>query len=176
MHAQSQLHMDKLQQFTTLLQDHHRDMLIYARSLTKESHHAKDIAQDAFVSAWQNMDVFDVTRDFSAWMRGIIRNKWREWLRKSNKESPIDDETLEYLESTLKDWENLGLAGGPAIFQALENCLKKLPAPMNKAVSIYYKEGHSSDEAAALIGCQPSAFRKRLERARTSLKSCIENQ
>ncbi len=168
--------MDKLQHFTTLLQEHHRDMLLYARSLTKDPHHANDIAQDAFVSAWKNIDVFDITRDFPAWMRGIIRNKWREWLRKSNRETPLDEETLEYLENTLKNWEVIGLTGGPAIFQTLESCLQKLPEAMAEAVSNYYGEGYSTEEAAERIGCQPSALRKRLERARSALKSCIENQ
>jgi len=176
MSAQTQIQMDSFQHFTQLLKTHHRDMILYARTLTKERHHANDIAQEAFVLAWEHMDVFDVTRDFRAWMRGIIRNKWREWLRKSNKETSIDDETLEYFEATLKNWESLGLTGGPAIFQKLETCIEKLPTAMSEAISAFYSDGYSTEEAAEQVGCQPSTLRKRLERARQSLKSCIESE
>ena len=41
--------------------------------------------------------VFDVTRDFGAWLRGIVRNKWRDHLRRHRREVDVDDATLEAL-------------------------------------------------------------------------------
>jgi RNA polymerase sigma factor (sigma-70 family) len=72
--------------------------LLYARTPAGKEHTARDLTEDAFFSAWQNWSRFDVTRDFSSWLRGIIRNKWREHCRKNLRESSRDDEALSRLE------------------------------------------------------------------------------
>ena len=61
--------------FSQLVKDHHRELLIYARALTHDVVAAREVVQDAFVVAFEKMDTFDVTRDFAAWMRGIVRNQ-----------------------------------------------------------------------------------------------------
>ncbi len=60
--------------------------LLYARTLAGEEHTARDLAQEAFLLAWQSWSKFDITRDFASWLRGIIRNKWREHCRKHSLE------------------------------------------------------------------------------------------
>ncbi len=71
--------------FGDLVRAHHRELIVYARALTRESNTANDIVQEAFIVAFDKMDTFDVTRDFPTWMRGIVRNKWREWVRKNKR-------------------------------------------------------------------------------------------
>ncbi|MGB1258950.1 MAG: RNA polymerase sigma factor [Akkermansiaceae bacterium] len=159
--------------FSILAREHHRQLLTYARALTKEDHTSHDIVQDAFVVAWRNMETFDVTRDFSSWMRGIVRNKWRETLRKNARQTPLDDETLEFLEADAREWDQLKTEGG--VFSQLESCLKKLPQNLSSAVQAFYYEGHSGEEAAAALSMESSALRKRLQRARQSLRLCLQN-
>ena len=174
MSAEIQPKMINIEDFSQLLQRYHRELLVYARTLTQEGHHSKDITQDAFVSAWQHIHVFDVTRDFAAWMRGIIRNKWREWLRKNKKVTAIDDAALEYFEAEVQCWESMKVGGGPALFIVLEDCLEKLPKALSDAVSSYYKDGLKTNAAADKLGVNGSTLRKRLERARTNLKECMQ--
>ena len=76
--------------------------LLYARTLSGNEHTARDLAQEAFLSGWQNWDRFDVTRDFGSWIRGIIRNKWREYCRKNSRLSSWDEDALSRLEETLQ--------------------------------------------------------------------------
>lgn len=159
--------------FAILVKEHHRGLLAYATALTKESHTSRDIVQDAFVVAWRNLDTFDVTRDFGSWMRGIVRNKWRESLRKSSRQVALDEETLEYLEAEAREWEQLRDQGG--VFAKLEGCLKKLPDTLSEAVKSFYYDGYSSDEAAAALDLQGATLRKRLERARTGLRECLQS-
>jgi len=109
---------------------------------------SRDIVQDAFVAAWKNLGTFDVTRDFGSWMRGIVRNKWRESLRKNSRQIALDEETLECLEADAREWDGFRDQGG--VFVKLEGCLKKLP------------------ETNATL-------RKRLERARTGLRECLQS-
>jgi len=157
--------------FADLIRKHHRGLLVYARALTKEDYTSRDIVQDAFVVAWQNLGTFDVSRDFSAWMRGIVRNKWRESLRKNARQVSLDEETLELMEAEMKQWESYRGDGG--VFAQLEVCLKKLPAPMLKAVQAFYYDGDSGAEAADALQVERSTLRKRLQRARGALRDCL---
>jgi len=163
-----------LESFSQLVRTHHRELLVYAHSLTKENHAYRDIVQDAFIAAWKNIERFDVTRDFGSWMRGIVRNKWREWLRKNQREVSIEDDTLEAIEGEMRAWENLRQDGGPTVFIHLEKCLGKLPETMAKAIKATYHDGLSTEEAAAALKINGATLRKRLQRARTALRECIQ--
>lgn len=159
--------------FAVLVREHHRSLLAYAQALTKEAHTSRDIVQDAFVVAWRNLETFDVTRDFGSWMRGIVRNKWREAMRKDARQVPMEDEVLECLEADAKAWDGLRDQGG--VFARLESCLKKLPDNLAGAVKAFYYDGLSGDEAASVLRVQSATLRKRLERARGGLRECLQS-
>ena len=61
-----------------------------------------------------------------------------------------------------------------SLFDALERCLARLPDSLRSVVEAYYYEGWSGDETATRLHLAPAAVRKRLQRARTLLKQCLE--
>ena len=158
--------------FSRMAREQHRSLLAYARALTKEEHTSRDIVQDAFVVAWRNLQTFDVTRDFGSWMRGIVRNKWKESMRKNARQVALDDDVLEHLEADAKQWDSIADRGG--VFARLELCLKKLPENLAEAVKAFYYDGYTGDEAADVLSLGSAALRKRLERARGGLRDCLE--
>lgn len=159
--------------FSELAKDHHRALLVYARSLTKEDTVSRDIVQDSFVVAWTNKDKFDITRDFGSWMRGIVRNKWREQLRRNKRLVPMDDDLLDSLEGQMREWQTDRQDGGPSIFIKLESCLGKLPETLAAAVKCFYYEDCDTEESAKKLAITGASLRKRLERARQQLKACV---
>ncbi|WP_435690971.1 RNA polymerase sigma factor [Rubritalea sp.] len=165
---------NKREAFADLAREHHRELLVYARSLTRETHQSRDIVQDSLVTAWENQDRFDVTRDFGSWLRGIIRNKWRETMRRNKKQVAIEDGVLESMEAEMLTWQELRQDGGPGVFVKLETCIKKLPTALLGAVESFYYEGCSTEEAAEKLEVGGATVRKRLERAREALRQCLE--
>jgi RNA polymerase sigma factor (sigma-70 family) len=161
--------------FADLVRAHHRELLVYATALTREPATARDIVQDAFVVAYEKRGVFDVTRDFGSWMRGIVRNKWREWLRR-NRRYDLGEPELARIDAAVAAWQSGRLHGESPLFAALEDCLAKLPEQLREAVAAYYYEGRSGDETAQHLGIAPAAVRKRLQRARILLKQCLEQK
>lgn len=155
--------------FSELIQTHHRVLLSYAIAISRSEVVARELVQDAFVAAWQNVSTFDITRDFAAWLRGIVRNKWREHCRRHSREVGLDESDLSRLEVTLSPHSE----GDDALFERLAECREKLPEPMQEAVTLCYDEGRTSDEASEVLSLSPSAFRKRLERAREALRNCL---
>lgn len=166
----------KQETFAGLARLHHRELLVYARALTREDHQSRDIVQESFVTAWENMERFDVTRDFGSWLRGIVRNKWRETMRRNNKQIALEDDALESMEAEMLTWQELRQDGGPGVFIRLEDCVGKLPEALVGAVKSFYYEGCSTDEAAEQLDIGGATLRKRLERARQALRQCLQTK
>lgn len=165
------------EEFSRLVQRHHRDLLVFAKALTRHPQAASEIVQDAFVTAWDKLATFDVTRDFGAWMRGIVRNKWREWLRRNRRaDVEISEEKLALLDGAVAEWQSVIARDHSPVFSALELCLDRLPTPLREAVDAYYYRHEKGDDAAASLGASPAALRKRLQRARQLLRDCLENK
>ncbi len=156
-----------------MAREQHRELLIYARVLTRNEEQSRDLVQESFVAAWQHMDRFDVSKDVGPWLRGIVRNKWKEMLRKASWQVALDDDGLEALESGLLGWQELRRDGGPGVFVKLEGCLEKLPEGLSASVQQFYYEEKSSEEAAASLDIASGTLRKRLERARQALRDCL---
>ncbi len=161
--------------FTELVKLHHRDLLVYARALSRDATTAADLVQDAFVVAFDKVNTFDVTRDFATWMRGIIRNKWREWLRK-NQKYELTDELLAQIDADVASWQNQRLNESNNLFDSLDQGLKRLPDTLRDAVIAFYYEGRNGDEIAERLEIEPAAVRKRLQRARTILKQFLDQR
>ena len=159
--------------FPELIRDHHRPLLAYARVLAGHPERARELVQDAFVAAWQTIGLFDVTRDFGSWMRGIVRNKWREDCRKHKREVVLEEPELAGLEDAVRAW--CASDGEAGLLERLADCRSKLPEALSLAVSAYYDENRDGEGAAASLGISSSTFRKRLERARGALRLCLES-
>jgi len=164
------------QAFAILAREHHRGLLVYGRALARDEATAADLVQDAFVTAWQNLSRFDVTRDFGAWMRGIVRNKWRDHLRRHNREVDVDDETLEAWENRFITWDDGCRSGKGELFELLDGCLRRLPEAMHEAVSRFYYQDTPGEAVAASLGIDPATLRKRLQRSREALRECLERK
>lgn len=153
--------------FSQLAEEHHQMALVYARTICGNEHLARDLAQEAFLSGWRNWSRFDVTRDFGSWLRGIIRNKWREHCRKNSRMSSWDEESLSKLEETIQQLPATGF------FDHLTACLEKLPETLRTPVLAHYYQELSTAETAEQLKASEPATRKRLQRAREALKKCL---
>ena len=158
--------------FEILVREHHRMLLAYAMALTSNAAVAEDLAQDAFLAAYQHLDRFDPARDFAAWVRGIVRNKYREWARK-RREIPVTESVLEGLEQQHGSWH--GAADkAEDVLHALQTCLGKLPEHFARVVDMFYMKDLPGAEIATRMSQTETAVRKRLQRARERLATCIE--
>jgi RNA polymerase sigma factor (sigma-70 family) len=161
--------------FTILVRQHHRSFLAYARALLPDDASCRDLVQDALITAFKKLHTFETDGDFPAWVRGIIRNKWRE-LARVKKCEPLSDEVLEGLEAQHSLWQHdqAEAQAKNGLFIKLESCLSRLPEQLRSAIHSTYYESRNSEEAATQLGTSAVALRKRLERARQALRLCLE--
>ena len=142
-----------------------------ALAITRDVPASEDIAQDAFVSAWQNLRRLKNPASFLPWLRQITRNLARDHLRaQARRAAPAGD--VEALIATVADpapgpADDLADTQEQAIAAAV---IDALPEESREVLLLYYREGQSSRQVAALLGLQDAAVRKRLSRARERVR------
>ncbi|MFT5497868.1 MAG: RNA polymerase sigma factor (sigma-70 family) [Kiritimatiellia bacterium] len=163
------------QAFSSQAAEHHRSILAYARSLSGDPDLARDLAQDAFLAAYQVRDRFDPTRSFGTWVRGILRHKWIDHVRR-NRLTYVDEETLNEIDAQYATWDTLVESPSGGVIGSLKDCLEKLSSKQGEVVQIIYYEGSTSEEAAGKLDSSPAAVRKQLQRIREQLKDCLHHK
>lgn len=142
-----------------------------ALAITRDVQASEDIAQEAFIKAWQQLSHLHNHASFLPWLRQITRNLARDWLR-ANRNRPLSGDAAEIA---------IGMAADPSPEApehlerveeelAAEDIISALPEDSRETLLLYYREGQSSQQVADLLGLSDAAVRKRLSRARATVR------
>ncbi|WP_394695196.1 RNA polymerase sigma factor [Pseudoxanthomonas japonensis] len=142
-----------------------------ALAITRDVQASEDIAQEAFLKAWQQLDRLKNSASFLPWLRQITRNLARDWLRAQHGR-PMSGEVAEIA---------IGMAADPGptpaerLLQTEEELvateiISSLPEDSRETLLLFYREGQSSQQVADLLGLSDAAVRKRLSRARAMVR------
>ncbi|GAE49669.1 RNA polymerase ECF-type sigma factor [Xanthomonas arboricola pv. pruni str. MAFF 311562] len=143
-----------------------------ALAITRDIAASEDIAQEAFLRAWQRLAQLHQPASFLPWLRQITRNLARDWLR-ANRHRALSGEAADLAIAMAAD-----PAPSPAdqLLQVEEeiaafDIISALPEESREdAAACFYREGQSSRQVASLLGLSDAAVRKRLSRARASVR------
>lgn len=72
---------DKLVRFTQAAEKHRAQLLWLAQRITPQREEAEDIVQEALLKAFRNLAQFRGDAQMSTWLRAIVQNTARDWLR-----------------------------------------------------------------------------------------------
>jgi RNA polymerase sigma-70 factor (ECF subfamily) len=130
-----------------------------------------------FLRAWRGLARFQERAQLSTWLYRIAFNEAQR--RLSRREPPRVESASEGEEtiSSIPDAAHLGPEAQALDheFEAIvERALAKLPADWRVAVVLRDIEGLSTDQAAAVVGVRPAAFKSRLHRGRMELRALLE--
>ncbi|MCG8602286.1 MAG: sigma-70 family RNA polymerase sigma factor [Verrucomicrobiales bacterium] len=166
--------------FTEQVREHHASLRGFVRSLGVNPLWVDDVAQEAFIVAYNRLDEFDRERDFGAWLRGIARNLVINERRKDARRKRIlSDNLTDVLLSTssvAEDEEEEVGDTGLAKLNALRECIRNLPEKSLVMLKSRYEDENSAQDIAEELDMKPPAVRKALERVRTSLRKCMEER
>lgn len=142
-----------------------------ALAITRDVGASEDIAQDAFLRAWQQLDRLKNHDSFLPWLRQITRNLARDHLR-ARSHAAMTGEQAELAIAIAADpapqpAEHLLITEQETV---AADIIGALPEDSREALLLYYREGQSSRQVAALLGLSDAAVRKRLSRARDTVR------
>ncbi|MBP3953372.1 RNA polymerase sigma factor SigW [Bacillus suaedae] len=144
--------------------------------LTGNVHEAQDIAQEAFLRAYTNIDRYDIDRKFSTWLFRITTNVAIDRLRKKKPDFYLQEEvkgmsgmTLESQFSTDEE-----LPEDQVITREMQNWVQdeinKLPVKYRTAIILKYIEDLSINEISEILDMPASTVKTRIHRGREALR------
>jgi len=156
---------------------------VYALSFRLAGNHtdAQDLAQEAFVKAYQRLGSFRGEADFGTWLHKITVNTWLN-IKRQQKEEPLSlDEPLktddgEISRTAVSD----DVEGDPEesfarkeLQELVWKALNSLNEEFRVVIVLREMEGYSYEEIASMMNCSLGTVKSRLNRARRLLREKV---
>jgi RNA polymerase sigma-70 factor (TIGR02943 family) len=160
----------------------------YALMRLKDDASAQDAVQETFLAGIKGLDRFDGSVDVKYWLRGILRNKIVDHIRKSVREHPVDDrEGMDIVDRFA--FKAFGIASrSPRPWQfdphreyektefwgVFMKCVARLNESMREAFVLKMLDGMPTEEVCKVLDIEPNHLWVLNHRARKQLKTCLE--
>lgn len=147
-----------------------------ALAIVRDVDMSQDIAQDVFLSAWRDLRKLRNPASFLPWLRQMTRNRAHHVLRGRVRarrwmvQSPDDHQVEAIVDGRAGVAERL-LANEER--EILREALAALPDETREVLTLYYREGQSVAQVAGLLDLSEDAVKKRLSRARETLRGTL---
>lgn len=141
---------------------------------------AEDVAQDAFIRAWQRLETFR-GGSFRSWLFTIAANRARDELRRRRRRPALSlDEARDDPDRADIDPPDAGPTAHELVEQAelrraLEAALRTLPDDWREVVVLADIQGLNYAEVATVTGIPVGTVKSRLSRARGRLRDVIRD-
>jgi RNA polymerase sigma-70 factor, ECF subfamily len=156
--------------FGILMERYEPKLTRYGRRFLSNTDNITDIVQDVFISAYQNINSFDVSRRFSPWIYRIAHNAYVNALKKRSR-TPItlfDFDAL--MAHTVYEDPDEEERDRVAIKQMIEKCLEDITPKYKEILVLRYFEELDYKEISDILEVPMGTVSVRLKRAREQLK------
>ena len=157
--------------FSELVKRHQRGLLRLSMRFMKDTDLAQDVVQDAFIKAYEKLNLFEGRASFKSWLFQIAVNTARNKLRESRYDfSNIDDVNLSVAATAEK-----GLVHA-AVSEIIQTEVDRLPFKQKTALVLRVYEDMSFAEIAEVMECPYDTAKANYRHALLKLKEAFETQ
>lgn len=133
---------------------------------------ARDVTQETFVAAWQEVPRLRNADAFAPWLRRICINRSRNWLRALNRRGrpaslDADDALAERLPDTRRDFQAVEARA------VLEPAFEQLNPDQRAVLALHYGMGFSIAEAADVLGVRVGTAKSRLNAGLNAMRATV---
>lgn len=170
-----------VQAWETIYQNTYARAYSVAIQIVKIREDALDILQEAYISAFKNINSLRDEAKIGAWINSIVSNRCKDWIRKKKPMLFTDMNSEEYdveFEDVLMNdnqefmpEESMDYEQTKAIMQEI---LWKLPEDQRLCVLMYYYNEMSVSAIAETLECSDGTIKSRLNYARKFIKREVE--
>jgi RNA polymerase sigma factor (sigma-70 family) len=140
---------------------HYRLYKLYARSMynvgyriVNHAGEAEDVLQEAFISAFRNLEYYRGDASFGSWLKRIVVNKAINVIKKRRTE-PLAE-------------------GADYSVDQVKRAIASLPDGYRSVLSLYLLEGYDHSEIAEILGISESTSKSQFNRSKKKLLSLLE--
>jgi RNA polymerase sigma-70 factor (ECF subfamily) len=161
--------------FEALMRRYNRRLFRIARSILRDPAAAEDAVQEAHLRAFTNLDRYEPTGKFGAWLARLAFNEALMIRRRARPENVslehLDESTLRQAATALTTPEASEHLDAIQTRQLLEHAVDSLPEVFRTVFVLRVVEQLSGVETAACLGLNETTVRTRLFRAQQRLRS-----
>ncbi len=159
--------------YRPLVEAYQRKVFVLAASMLRNNTEAQDLAQEAFITAYQNLHELRDKTKFGTWLYGITRNLCYAALRKKQIEpEPLDDIPPSQYNNVVP--MRLASNDGEDLLESLLARLEKLPEKYRTLLRMKYMDDLSYQEIAEMLDLTVDIVRSRLFEGRRLLREGME--
>jgi RNA polymerase sigma-70 factor (ECF subfamily) len=140
---------------------------VFAWSLCRNADHADDLVQETLTRGIARISSFQPGTSMPAWLTTILRNCFRDQMRKRRYEVADPEGIYERRLASLPEQEE------HLLMDDLCDALDQLPSQQREAVIMVGAEGMSCDEASQMSVCAPGTIKSRASRGRARLAELL---
>lgn len=159
--------------YRILVERYHRGLIQHLYNLVYDGDMAEDLAQEAFIRAYEKLSRYNEAYAFSTWLYRIADNiAYRHF--KHVRLSQDIDEIQEYLPDSAPAPEEV--VDHKLSSLKVREAVAKLPAEYRQVVTLYYWEDYSYEEIATIMDRPIGTIRTWLYRAKEHLRKELYGQ
>ena len=171
--------------YETLVRETSGRLLAVARRIVGTDEEARDVLQEAYLSAFKALDRFEANARLSTWLHRITVNACLMKLRSARRRPTSSlDELLPRFDDTghqaepADAWNDDAEAAidAPNVRARVRSCIEKLPDSYRAVLICRDIEEMDTAETAKALGLSAENVKTRLHRARQALKTLIERE
>lgn len=163
--------------FDELIRRYRNAIFLVAFQCTNDRAVAEDVAQDAFLLAFQNLSRLTAPGAFGGWLRAIVRNRAIRLATRESRSAATEDTKLDVLVhqhgerqdsgDPLIEWEKR--AENSVLWDAFD----KLPADYREVLFLHHCEEWPLSQIATFFSVPETTIKGRLWRAREALRRSL---
>ena len=153
---------------TRLVEAHQQVVYRIALRIVGNRQEAEDVAQEAFVKAFQALERFDPRRPFAPWLYRIARNAALNWRQRARPQLALAD----WLEDTAGSGPEAAAIAAETLDQ-LRQAIAALPENHRRALLLRHFQGLSYQQIGETLGVPLSDVKSWLFRARQALQRSL---
>jgi RNA polymerase sigma-70 factor, ECF subfamily len=167
------------QLYHQLIRPYERSVYMMSLSYVKNEKDAEDVAQEAFIRAFRNLQAFRGDSKFSTWLIRIALNEARNRLRRNAAiRMSLDEprgERMPVSPALLCGWQQLpsGVVECYTTRKLLQQAIEMLPNIYQQVFLLRDVEKRNVDDTAQILNISTSQVKVRLHRARVMLQGLL---
>lgn len=159
--------------YRQIVERYHRGLIQHLYNLLQDEQTAEDVAQEAFIRAYEKLSQYDETYAFSTWLYKIADNIAFRHLKQTKKTQDINDVEDFIPDDSPTPAEVFDKALDAAV---VRKAVGELSAEYRQVVTMFYWEDRSYEEIAEILERPIGTVRTWLHRAKEQLRKELYGQ
>lgn len=152
----------------------HQDFIFnVVRNFVRFEEEARDITQDVFLKAYENIEKFRGDAKFSSWLYRIAYNLSMNWSeRKKGRETQLDDSFAETVAETGSTADEI--FDRELVLSRIMEVIEEIPLKYKVVIKLYYLEEKSYQEIAETLDIPINTVKIQLLRAKDMIRKKVD--